>query len=98
MSSTNSDEFFTFDSDGVGTSRGSTFGCNMKVQLLRFLDNNNRSIESLREYPDIARAFRMLNTAIPSSAPGESHFSVGGSVFTAKRNQLGYKNFKETCY
>ena len=48
VSSINSNECFTFDSDGVGTSKESTFGCNIKVQILRFQYNNNRSIESLR--------------------------------------------------
>jgi len=50
VSSIDSENFFTFYSDGVRTSTDSSFSCHVKVQLLRLVEDKNCSIESLQEY------------------------------------------------
>lgn len=81
VSSIDSDNFFTFDSDGIGKSTDSSFSCYMKVQLLRLMEDKNRSNGSLKEYLDVARVFRKFNLAIPSSAPVKPFFFYWGFDF-----------------
>lgn len=64
------------------------------MQLLQYLNDKARELESLRQYNIICEIFKKYNTILPSSAPVERLFSTGGQLLTPRRNRLSDEHFE----
>ena len=62
-------------------------------QMDMYLADTSREISSLNSYPIVKKIFLKTNTAVPSSAPVERLFSLGGQVLTARRNRISDEHF-----
>jgi hypothetical protein len=69
------DDFFSFSAQGPDCT-DATAECDM------YLSDTSRDIESLSKFPGILKLFRKYNTPLPSSAPVERLFSLGGQILT----------------
>ena len=76
------DHFYEFDSD-----EDSTFQNAIESEVNDYL-SNAKQYEFLNKYPKVKKLFLEYNTSIPSSAPAEKLFSLGGLVLTPKRSRL----------
>lgn len=59
-----------------------------RTNFQKFLDDEDISIKSLDNHPEIKQLFIKFNTPIPSSATVERMFSVANMILTTKRNRL----------
>ena len=57
-------------------------------ELDDFLASETTSIESLLDYPTIAKAFMKANSTLPSSAAVERLFSIAGMILTPRRCKM----------
>jgi len=57
-------------------------------ELYQFLKSSNSNIDMLNDFKIFKKLFIKYNTPLPSSAPVEPMFSVGGSVITPQRGHL----------
>ena len=82
--------FFTFMDEGEGVLGGPrmTIHSQAELQALQYLDDPDRTLDSLSRYPLVRNMFRKFNVGLPSSASVERLFSIGGMIGTAKRNRL----------
>ena len=90
--SSKKEDFYDFRSDDEGSS------C-IEVEANEYL-SNAKIIECLHKYPTI-KTVSYVQYCLPSSAPVERLFSLGGAVLTPKRNRLTDVRFEKLllmCY
>lgn len=88
------DEFLVaFSAASSSTRRSSleSFG----IEILNFLEDRNKELSMLKNYPKIETVFRKYNTTLSSSAPVERLFSHALIIFTPRRNRISHKNFEK---
>lgn len=87
------DKFFKFTSTPINVD---THDVNRsQLSILQYLDCPDKSLDSLKTCPMIEEMFLKYNTPLPSSAPVERLFSVGGMIFTKRRNGLADEMFEK---
>ena len=82
------ESFFSFEEN---VDNGST----ILAEMDRFLSDTSRDIGCLVHYPTVKSLFFRYNTGMPSSAPVERLFSLGGQILTPRRNRLSDENFEK---
>jgi len=60
----------------------------VKEEVLSYLNERRKKLFVLKVHPRVMKVFRKYNCVIPSSASAKRLFSVGGGIFTPKRNML----------
>ncbi len=67
----------------------------VKIEVLNYLVDTDRSLEMLHRYESVKRVFVKYNTALISSAPVERLFSFGSLILKGRRGRLTDKNFEK---
>ena len=83
------DDFFDFMQDSNTSSHDT-----VDSEVDTFLNDPCRELFTLVKYPTIKQLFLQFNTPLPSSAPVERLFSLGGQIFVPRRNRLSDSNFE----
>lgn len=65
------------------------------LEVLNYLQDTNKSLDSLERHPATKMIFKRYNTTLPSSAPVERLFSFAGMVHSPKRSLLSDVNFEQ---
>ena len=66
-----------------------------KVEALNFLDDRSKVLQILSSYSNVCCTFLKYNSSLPSSAPVERLFSIGGLILTPRRNKLSDAAFQQ---
>lgn len=64
-------------------------------EVLKFLTDGDKSLSCLLKYPLVKQVFVIHNTPLPSSAPVERLFSLGGRVLIPSKQGLSDSNFEK---
>ena len=67
----------------------------VKVEALNFLDDRSKVLQTISCYSNVCSTFLKYNTSLPSSAPLERLFSIGGLILTPWRNKLSDAAFQQ---
>jgi len=67
----------------------------IRVELARYLNDEDVSIDSLNRYPTIKSVSLKFNTSLPSSAPVERLLSYAGLVNQPKRQNFSDRHFEK---
>uniref|UniRef100_H3AVY0 BED-type domain-containing protein n=1 Tax=Latimeria chalumnae TaxID=7897 RepID=H3AVY0_LATCH len=81
METDDEEDFFQFNS-------GSKSSSGAEEEVFQFLRDGDKKLSCVLKYPLIKQMFITYNTPLPSSAPVEGLFTLGGRVLTPLRNQL----------
>lgn len=92
-----SESFFTFEE---GTSSDESIlnvstKNSVQLQCLQYLQNNDESLKSLKQFPVIEKLFVKYNTPLPSSAPLERLFSYGSMIMRPRRRSMNDDTFEK---
>ena len=69
------------------------------IELTQYLNaKTTNNLSSLNSFPNIKILYSRYNTGIPSSAPVERMFSLGGRVLTPYRTRLNDDNFEMVVF
>jgi len=69
-------------------------GSSVQSDLELFLNDPSHDVSSLHHHPLVKKVFVQKNTSLPSSAPVERLFSIGGQILTPRRNGLTGEHFE----
>src|SRR6218665_341946 len=83
------DDLFSFMNSREQTAIGSP----VSKEVDDYLASKATNIQSLKDFPTIARAFQKANSTLPSSAAVERLFSVSGMILTPRRCIMSDKLF-----
>jgi hypothetical protein len=64
-------------------------------QIDQYLSDPRSQLTVLDTFPVIRQLFIKYDTFVPSSAPVERLFSLGGQILTPRRNRLSDENFEK---
>jgi len=90
-SSSDDDFFKTMDGSFSSTSKSNKDD----LELLSYLQDTSKAVNSLVKYPLIKNVFKKYNTTLPSSAPVERLFSFAGMVHGPKRTRLSNAHLEQ---
>ena len=65
-----------------------------ELEFIKSKCDEEGNLACLQMYPRVQKLFLRLNSCLPSSAPVERLFSVGGLVMNPKRTRLMDRNFE----
>lgn len=69
----------------------------IETELGDFLKRSpTKKLETLNSTPTLKKVFIKYNTPLPSSAPVERVFSVGGAILSKKRGKMSDEHFEKT--
>lgn len=88
VNSNDADDFFCFYDSNVAFN-------SVSAELDMYVNDTSRDVASLHRFPLVKKVFIAKNTALPSSAPVERLFSIGGQILTPRRNGLSDEHFEE---
>uniref|UniRef100_A0A667WTV6 HAT C-terminal dimerisation domain-containing protein n=1 Tax=Myripristis murdjan TaxID=586833 RepID=A0A667WTV6_9TELE len=81
-------DFFSFEDDDEHFA-------SVETEVMSYLKTAETGMEILQQFPTIKEICLKKNAAIPSSAPVERLFSLGGLVLSPKRNRLSDQRFEK---
>jgi hypothetical protein len=80
------------------SARNESAGSPVARQVEEFMESKSTSLLSLKDYPQVARAFVKANSTLPSSAAVERLFSIAGMILSPRRCKISDKLFDKMVF